>query len=162
MTRILPHPLLTLLVSASWLLLNVTLDPGHILLALTLGLGIPWLVEPLWPDTLRPREPLTCLRLAARVLVDIILSNIEVARRILGPEAAIHPRFVQYPLTLGNHYGIVTLAGIITMTPGTVTADIAPDRRSLLIHAFNTDDEAALIATIRERYETPLERIFPC
>lgn len=162
MTRILPHPLLTLLVSASWLLLNVTLDPAHIALALCLGLAIPWLVAPLWPDTLRLHEPLTCLRLAGRVLADVILSNIEVARRILGPEAAIHPRFVRYPLTLSNPYGIVTLAGIITTTPGTVTANIASDRRSLLIHAFNADDEAALVATIRERYEQPLERIFRC
>ncbi len=160
--RVLPHPQLSLLIAVSWLLLNGTLATGHLVLAAGLGLAIPWLIEPLWPDTLRLAAPGTVLRLAGRVLVDIVLSNIEVARRILGPESAIHPRFVRYPLTLQNPWGIVTLAGIITTTPGTVTADIAPDRSSLLIHAFNTDDEAALITSIRERYEKPLEKIFPC
>ena len=52
------------------------------------------------------------------------------------------------------------LACIVTMTPGTLSAELAPDRKHLLIHAFNADDEAALIATIQSRYETPLMEIF--
>ena len=56
--------------------------------------------------------------------------------------------------------GIVALAGIITMTPGTLSAELSPDHRHLLIHAFNVDDEAALIATIQSRYDAPLMEIF--
>ena len=51
-------------------------------------------------------------------------------------------------------------AAMITMTPGTLSADIAPDRRWLLVHAFNVDDEAALIGDIQQRYERPLREIF--
>jgi len=37
---------------------------------------------------------------------------------------------------------------------------LSPDRRHLLVHAFNVDDEAALIAQIKTRYEVPLKEIY--
>jgi len=46
------------------------------------------------------------------------------------------------------------------MTPGTLSADLSADRQHLLVHAFNIDDEAALIASIKSRYEAPLMEIF--
>jgi multicomponent K+:H+ antiporter subunit E len=85
---------------------------------------------------------------------------VEVARRILGPEAALKPRFVWVPLDIQQPWGIATLAGIITLTPGTVSSDLSADRRYLLVHALNEDDPAALVATIKARYERPLMEIF--
>ena len=46
------------------------------------------------------------------------------------------------------------------MTPGTLSAELADDRRHLLIHAFDVEDEAALVADIKKRYEAPLRVIF--
>jgi multicomponent K+:H+ antiporter subunit E len=67
---------------------------------------------------------------------------------------------VWVPLDIRDPNGILALAGIITMTPGTLTADLTEDRRFLLVHAFDVDDEAALIAQIKARYEEPLREIF--
>jgi multicomponent K+:H+ antiporter subunit E len=96
-----------------------------------------------------------------RVLWDIVLSNIEVARRILGPERAITPGFIWLPLDLGNIHGITALASIITLTPGTLSTELTEDRRHLLVHCFNLRDPEATIATIKARYEAPLKEIFP-
>ena len=38
--------------------------------------------------------------------------------------------------------------------------EVADDRRHLLIHAFDVEDEAALVADIKKRYEAPLRVIF--
>ncbi len=46
------------------------------------------------------------------------------------------------------------------MTPGTLTADVAEDRSYLLVHAFHVDDAAAIIASIKTRYEAPLKEIY--
>ena len=100
------------------------------------------------------------LRLFFIVLKDIITSNIDVARLILGRESAIRPGFVWVPLSIDDPHGIVLLAGIITMTPGTLSADVSADRRYLLVHVFNINDEAELIAGIKSRYEAPLMEIF--
>lgn len=158
--KLVPAPLLSLVLFVSWLLLNNTVDPAHLLLAALLALAIPWFTEPLRPERPRLRRWGVAGKLALVVLWDIVLSNIEIARRILGPESAIRPRFVWVPLSIRDPHGIVTLAGIITMTPGTLSSDLSEDRRWLLVHAFNVDDEAALVATIKRRYEAPLREIF--
>ena len=161
MRRLLPHPLLSLTLWLVWLALNNTVAPAHILLGALLALVIPLaamhLADGGWPTL---RSPVTALRLLGVVLADIVVSNIEVARRVLGPAAAIRPGFVKVPLDLTNDWAITTLAGIITMTPGTLTADVAADRSHLLVHALHIDDADALVASIKARYETPLKEIF--
>ncbi|MFP5464431.1 MAG: Na+/H+ antiporter subunit E [Gammaproteobacteria bacterium] len=160
MRRLLPSPLLSVALLLIWLLLNDTLAPGQALLGALLALALPLLTERLRPERARLRRPLRAARLLLVVLVDIVLANIEVARRILGPESVLRPRFVWLPLDIRDPYGIAALAGIITLTPGTVSSDLSADRRYLLVHAFNCDDPAALVASIKQRYERPLMEIF--
>jgi multicomponent K+:H+ antiporter subunit E len=158
--RLLPAPMISALLFVSWLLLNLSLSLGHIALAALLAIVIPWFTERLRPDRPRLRHPMVLLRLLGVVLWDIVKSNVEVARRILGPESAIRPAFVWVPLSIRDPHGIALLAGIITMTPGTLSADITDDRRYLLVHAFNVADEAALVEDIKSRYEAPLLHVF--
>ncbi len=160
MKRLVPAPLLSATLFVVWLLLANTLDPAHVVLGALLAVVVPWFTERLRPERPRVRRPLVIARLGLTVLWDIVLSNIEVARRILGPEDAIRPAFVWVPLDLSDPHAIVSLAGIITMTPGTLSAELSADRRYLLVHAFNVDDEPALIAQIKARYEAPLKEIF--
>jgi multicomponent K+:H+ antiporter subunit E len=156
----LPAPLLSCVLFVVWLLLNNSVSAGHLVLAAVLAIVVPWFTEKLHPNRPALKHPATIVRLGLVVLWDIVKSNVEVARRILGPESAIQPRFVWIPLAIRDPHGIVSLASIITMTPGTLSVDVTEDRRYLLVHAFNVDDEAALIADIKARYEAPLREIF--
>lgn len=158
--KLVPAPLLSATLFAVWLLLNNTVDAAHLVLGAVLALAVPRFTERFRPDKPRLRAPAVAARLLATVLWDIVLANIEIARRILGPEEAIAPRFVWVPLTIRDPHGIVLLAGIVTMTPGTLSAELNADRTQLLVHAFNVDDEEALVAQIKRRYETPLLEIF--
>ncbi len=160
MKRLLPAPLLSVILFIVWPLLNQSWSLGQLALGALLALVIPWFTEALRTDKGALRHPLKIVRLGGVVLWDIVTSNVEVARRILGPEAAIRPGFVWLPLSITDPHGIVALAGIITMTPGTLSSELTEDRRHLLIHVLNVDDEAALIAGIKARYETPLQEIF--
>lgn len=157
----LPAPLLSLSVFVVWLLLVATVEPAHLLLAALLAVGLPLVAQRLREGNAGMRRPLLAARLALRVLWDILLSNIEVARRILGRESSIHPGFVWVPLDIRNGHGIAALAGIITMTPGTLSAELSADQRHLLVHCFHLEDAAATIAQIKRDYETPLREIFP-
>jgi multicomponent K+:H+ antiporter subunit E len=49
---------------------------------------------------------------------------------------------------------------IVTATPGTAWAQVTADRSTLLLHVLDVDDEAAIVATIKQRYERPLMEIF--
>ncbi|PKN32477.1 MAG: cation:proton antiporter, partial [Deltaproteobacteria bacterium HGW-Deltaproteobacteria-19] len=93
---------------------------------------------------------------------DIVVANLTVARLILGPTRLLRPAFIRLPLDLKNDFAITLLAHTISLTPGTVSAQVAEDRQSLLIHALDLDDEALLVERIKQRYEAPLKEIFPC
>lgn len=162
MTRLVPAPLLSLTLWIGWLLLNRTLAPAHLVLGAMLALAIPCLTLAPERGARGIRRPWPALRLTAVVLRDIVVSAVEVSRRVLGPEAAITPGFVRVPLALTDANAIATLAGIITMTPGTLTCDVAVDRSHLVVHAFHLTDADALVADIKLRYEAPLREIFEC
>jgi multicomponent K+:H+ antiporter subunit E len=159
MARLFPAPLLSGVLFAAWLLLN-GVSPGHLALGAALAVAVPWFTGRFQPDRPRLRAWPVALRLALTVLWDIVVSNLQVAWLILGPERRIQPRFVWLPLDIRDPHGIASLAGIITMTPGTLSADLTEDRRFLLVHALNVADESQLIASIKARYEAPLLHIF--
>ena len=159
-STLLPYPLRSLALLCIWLLLNQSLHPAHWALGASLAVALPLAFARLWPRITIVRRGGLALRLLGRLLADIVVSNIDVARRILGPEAALQSRFIWMPLAIENPQGIAVLAAMITMTPGTLAVDVTPDRRWLLIHALNVTDEAGVLRDIRDRYETPLREIF--
>ena len=107
--------------------------------------------------------PLRSLPAAARllgvVLVDIVVANLRVARIVLDPRLRTRPAWVRVPLDLQHPSGVTLLASIVTMTPGTVSCVVDERRREILVHALDCDDEAALVADIKARYEAPLKEI---
>ena len=160
MSKRLPHPLLTPALAAIWLLLNNSLAPGQILLGVLLGWLIPLFTLRFWPETVRIRRPWVLLRFLALVLMDIVLANLVVARLILGRPERLRPAFIEVPLELESDLAISLLANTICLTPGTVSAHLSPDRRTLLVHALDAPDPEAVRAAIKTRYEAPLKAVF--
>lgn len=160
----LPQPFISAMLFAVWLALNNTIHPAHLLLGAVFAILIPlWtsrLISPLAPHAPNIKQPLTIIVLGVIVLIDIVKSNITVARLILGREDNIRPDLVWVPLDVTDAYAKTALAGIITMTPGTLSAEFSDDGKYLLVHALNVDEPATLIAEIKSRYELPLMEIF--
>lgn len=140
MKQVVAHPGLSAVLLVTWLALNNSIAPEQIALGVVLALGIPKLIAPLLPAGSLLHRPTVMVRLLARVFRDIIVANIEVARRILGPESAIRPQFIWVPLDTDDSRAITVLAAIITLTPGTLSADLSDDRRHLLVHVFDMGD----------------------
>ncbi|MBM4182155.1 MAG: Na+/H+ antiporter subunit E [Betaproteobacteria bacterium] len=162
-SRLLPHPLLTPALAGVWLLLNNSLHPGHIILGILLGWLIPLFTLRFWPETVTIHRPLLLLRFTLVVLHDIVLANLVVARRILGRPEKLRPTLVEVPLDLRGDLAISLLANTICLTPGTVSARLSGDRRTLLVHALDAADAAVVRAQIKARYEAPLKEVFePC
>jgi multicomponent K+:H+ antiporter subunit E len=154
------HPVLSVLVAATWLLLQQSLAPAVLLWALVLALGVPRLVHGfLWPGTPLGRGS-TALRFALVVLWDILVANLVVARIVLDPRSRPQPAWVAVPLTLAHPTGVTLLAAVVTTTPGTVSCVVDLEGRVLHVHALDCADPQALADDIRTRYEAPLKEIF--
>lgn len=160
--RGLPHPLLSLCLLLVWLLLVNDLGLGHWLLGALLGWLIPLLTQLFWIAPPRIHRPLKLLPFFLRVLGDIVVANLQVARLVLGPIGRLRPAFVEIPLLLEDELALTMLASVISLTPGTVSADLSDDRKTLLVHSLDVADEAALVHQIKARYEVPLLEVFAC
>ncbi len=77
-------------------------------------------------------------------LRDLAVSSVQVAAAVLAPRGRVAPRFVTVPLKGDESDVEITLiANYITLTPGTLTVDVSPDRRTLLVHALLAGDDSA-------------------
>lgn len=159
--RILPHPLLTLTLVVVWQMLMNYVSLGTLVFGLILGIVIPLITAPYWPDRPRLKNPAMIVEFILVVLWDIVVANIVVAKTILFTRnTAMHPAWVSIPLDLRTPEAITVLAGTITMTPGTVSSDVAADGRSLLVHCLDAPDPDAVRDEIKQRYERRLKEIF--
>lgn len=160
MRRLLPHPLLTVSLATLWLLLVNQLTAGHVVLGALLGWLIPFATSSFWPERIRIRHPFALLRYLVVFVADIVRGSFLVAWLILLGPKRLRPVFVEVPLALETDLAISLLANTISLTPGTVSAKLSADKRTLIVHTLDTGDAAALIAEIKQRYEAPLKQIF--
>jgi multicomponent K+:H+ antiporter subunit E len=162
LARVLPQPTISLAIIGLWMVLAPSPSLGNLLLAVILGVSIPWITQSFWPDRPHLARPLTGIALFVRVVGDIILANWEVARLVVGPLDRLKPAFIDVPVEIDNPFVATLLASIVSLTPGTVSVDIDRAASILNVHALNVADEAELIATIKRRYEAPLKEVFGC
>jgi multicomponent K+:H+ antiporter subunit E len=144
-----------------WLMLNDTMAPGQIALGTALALFLSWAAQAMRPLHARPRRPWVLAKLAGHVLIDVIRSNIMVARIILlGATANATPGYIHVPIQLRNPHGLAILACILTFTPGTVWSDFSEHDGVLTLHVLDLNDKAQWHDLIHHRYERPLMEIF--
>ena len=158
--RWLPYPALSALLAGVWLLLSESLALPTLLAAGVLAVAVPRFVAGFLGRAAAPRRAAVAVQLAGRVLKDLVVSNFVVARLVVDPSARPQPAWVEVPLDVHDPMAIFLLATIITMTPGTVSCVVDEGTRSILVHALDCSDPAAVAADIKQRYEQPLKAIF--
>jgi multicomponent K+:H+ antiporter subunit E len=151
------HPVLSLLLAVSWLALSHSLALVHLLSAALIGLIVPKLIGGFLPPADRLHWP-SAIRLVGVVLWDIVVSNIAVARLVLGPMDKPTPLWIAVPLATRHPRVNALFASIITTTPGTVSCVVDEAHGVIWVHALNGDDPQAMAADMKQRYEAPLMR----
>ncbi|KFZ27857.1 hypothetical protein IDAT_12280 [Pseudidiomarina atlantica] len=162
MSRFLPAPWWSLFLLTFWLLLQNSVSFGAVLMGSILAVLIPLYTHRARDYPIKVHKPLVALQYGGILLVDIILSNFNIAAIILRPRKQIQPALIEYPLDISGAVPVTILASTISLTPGTITAELGKDGRSLLIHALNVADPEAAIQEIKQRYERRLQEIFQC
>lgn len=161
MNRVFPAPLLSLSLCGLWLLLNLSLSAGNLMLGALLGFFAPIMFAPLRPLSVKIRRPGVALKLFFLVGRDVLVSNFAVAWGVVrAGQRPPRSTFVKVPLDLHDAHGLAALAVICTVVPGTVWSELALDRSVLLMHVFDLDDEARFIEHFKTTYERPLMEIF--
>lgn len=158
--RLLPHPLLSLMLITLWMALVNGFSLGGLLVGTVLGMMIPIYTAHFWPDRPRILKPWRIISLTAILIFDVIVANLQVAYLILFRSSKkLRSRWIVIPLDVTSPEGITALAGTITLTPGTVSSDLSTDGKSLLVHCLDVGSEEELVRRIKDRYETRIKAI---
>jgi multicomponent K+:H+ antiporter subunit E len=167
MGALLRYPLTAAALLAGWLLLWDSIGVGQLLLGALIAAALTAATADVWPERPAPRRPLLAVRFLLILAWDILVANLRIAVLALHPTRRPVPVFVEMPVRLRDPFAVYLLAVAISLTPGTLSADVAPRRRSrqvLLIHALDSADpgrDAEMIRRkLRRRYEQPLLEIF--
>ncbi|MGX9349573.1 Na+/H+ antiporter subunit E [Shimia sp. W99] len=159
--RLVPHPVLTLLLAVVWTMLQNDVSAGMVVFGIILGIVIPWGTSIWWPDTPKGVRVGKLISYTLLVIWDIVVANIQVAWIVLTvPNSKLKPAWIVVPLELRQPEAITVLAGTITLTPGTVSSDLSDEGHSLLVHVLHTDDPDSVRDEIKTRYERRLKEIF--
>ncbi len=142
-----PKPLLFLIYGLFFLLLSEQLTWQSVLAAaLAVTLSQLFLTQQRQPSSVKwhqfPRLALLWFSFSAVLLREIILANLQVARIVLSPRMNIKPQVSCYTTRLSNPALLAAFSTAITLTPGTMTVDIADS--SLNIHCLTENYAATL------------------
>jgi multicomponent K+:H+ antiporter subunit E len=160
MKNVFPKPVLSVLLLVTWCLAQMSVSLGNLIMGALLGLLVPLYTTRFWPDAPQVRKFGALFKYVVVFLYDVLVANLQVAWWIVRPQRHLRPRFVFIPLDIEHPFVITVFASTISLTPGTVSAHVSGDRRMLIVHALHSDDDAALVAAIKQRYEVPLKEIF--
>ena len=92
-------------------------------------------------------------------LLKLIQANIYIAYDILTPKLHTNPGFIRIPLRVNSDPGILLLCNLLSMTPGTLSVDISPDKKKLLVHCLYNNLDGKIVTDIEEMQDKIIKLI---
>jgi multicomponent Na+:H+ antiporter subunit E len=150
----------TSLLALAWMALTGDWSLPALLFSCALGWLLLRLVRPLGGEGFRRVRLARLPGFLAYVLKEVVVANLRVAAAVIAPAGRLRPAIVAVPLTLDRDAEIALLANLITLTPGTLSLDVSPDRRTLYVHAMATTGPDELRREIRDGFERRILEVF--
>lgn len=109
--------------------------------------------------TARPWNIFAWIWLLVLFLRELVLSASDVIRAILSPNIRARSGVVAVPLRLRSPVGVMLLADMVTLTPGTTALHVSEDRSILYVHVMDIESPEAVRESIARRLERPAMRV---
>jgi multicomponent Na+:H+ antiporter subunit E len=132
---------------AVWLLLTQKTEVFYLVLGLATAIAVVLLSPPSPGGRPAPRWARVALYMPW-LFWQVLLSGRHVAYLILHPAMPIDPKLVRYKTDLNGAGAVTVFGNSITLTPGTITADVTPGE--LVVHAMD-DTSASGLADMEQR-----------
>jgi multicomponent Na+:H+ antiporter subunit E len=125
-----------------WVLLSASFEWIHLGLGLFISFAVAWVNSGHSPFVPKFRLWLRVLLYLPWLFYKIVQSSLNLSKLILHPALPIAPRLITVDSKLRHHAAVVLLGNSLTLTPGTITAEV--DRNKLIIHSMDKGDDVAI------------------
>jgi multicomponent Na+:H+ antiporter subunit E len=129
-----------ILLALVWVFAFGDLSLGNLAIGLALGYGVLWLARGMLETADYCARIPRLLEFIGFFLWELLLANLKVAYDVLTPTHYMRPGIIALPLDAETDMEITMLANLISLTPGTLSLDVSPDRKWLYIHVMYIDD----------------------
>jgi multicomponent Na+:H+ antiporter subunit E len=152
---------LNILLAFVWQALTASFSLEGLVSGFLIGYAALWLAQPLF-GTGSPyfRRVYRTVRLVLFFLWELVVSSIRVAWDIVTPSHHSNPAIIEMPLDVESDIEILLVTTLISLTPGTLSLDVTPDRKTLIVHAMFADDPEALVAELKGGMERMVKEVF--
>jgi multicomponent Na+:H+ antiporter subunit E len=143
-----------LLLAVLWAALIGPFTPANLLAGFVIGYLVLRLTSGRHNQPDYVRRSTATVELAAFTVFELILANLRVALYTVSSLRSLRPAILRVPLEEGlTDTEITLLSTLITLTPGTLTIDVAEDRSALFVHFMHVDDNDRAIREIKDGFE---------
>lgn len=91
---------------------------------------------------------------------ELFLSSAVLARDILSPGKQFKHGIVAVDINIPNDLGVLMFSNLLSMTPGTLTIELTPNRKRLYIHTMYLENADAFRNKIKHDFERRINKIF--
>jgi multicomponent Na+:H+ antiporter subunit E len=151
---------LNLILAVTWALATGSLSERNLALGFVVGLVVLQLVGSAVGDARYGARLFRILGLAVTFLKELLVSSVRVAASVLSPRLTFEPAVIAVPLDLESDAEITLLANLISLTPGTLSIDVAADRSCIYVHAMYGGDPEQLADEIKRTFERRIREAF--
>ena len=151
--------LLNLMLALTWAALQGELDTSNLVIGFLISAALIYLFRRMFFRPSYFRKVALALTMTLVFIKELLKSNIAVLRIVFSPRARVRSGVIAVPTELTNNVALTMLANMITLTPGTLTLDISPDRRYLYVHTLNLDDPEDVKQEIHKAFEVYLREL---
>ncbi len=145
---------LNVVLALGWVALVGSFSPLSLLAGFLIAYGALWVVRPLFGATTYFERLWRVVQLVGLFVYELIVSSLRVAWDVVTPTHLSRPGIIAVPLDVDSDAGILLVASLISLTPGSLSLDLSADRKTLYVHAMFVDDPAVL----RRRLKHGMER----
>lgn len=138
-----------------WVLLSASFEWIHLVLGLICSFAVAWVNSGHSPFVPKFRLWLRILLYLPWLFYKIVQSSLQLTKLILHPALPIAPQLISVETKLRHHAAVVLLGNSITLTPGTITAEVY--RNKLVVHAM---DKALTEDITSKQIESKIADIF--
>lgn len=144
---------LNLLIGLVWMLLHDSWNAETFALGYLIGLLFIFGLKRFFPSEFYGKKCWAILKLLYLFLVELMKSTIVVIRQVTRPKLNIEPGIFKVQTKLKSDWEITLLSKLITLTPGSVVMEVAPDVGILYIHAMDASEFKNSIMASKRLFE---------
>ncbi|MDF2153841.1 Na+/H+ antiporter subunit E [Vibrio sp. CAU 1672] len=148
--------LLNLFLAFAWMLLNGQYSSMDFATGFLVGLIALKLGQPFGWHSRYFRRFKSAFTLLIYFSYQMLASALRVVWDVVTPQHLSEPDIVYVPLDASSDLEITLLANMISLTPGSLSLDVTPDKKYLSVHVMFAPDHEVVIREIKQGLERKL------